>query len=109
MLYLTAAREARIKTALDKLYRFFGVTESFRQRIERGVYGSAEQVNVPKITYSRRKFNRMNSEEQAEYERKLSETKVEYRLIYKADPDRFTSVPKMVHDWFVDFKEKTDA
>jgi len=109
MTNLTAARAARVIAALNKQYRFIGATETFRQRIERGVYGSAEQVNVPKLTYNRRKFNRMNAEEQTEYERKLSETKVEYRLIYKADPDRFTSVSKLIHDWFVELKEKTDA
>lgn len=97
---LTAANTARQAAALDKVYRFSDVTETFRQRIERGVYAVAEAAAVPKVSYSRRKWNRMNARQQAEYERAMKETKTEYRLFYAADSDAFSVVPKMVFDWF---------
>jgi hypothetical protein len=104
-----AAIQGRINKALDKIYRFSDRTESYRQRIERGVYSTAEAAEVPRVQYNRRKFNRMDGAEQAEYERKLLQTKIEYRLIYAKDPDSYTAVPKMVHDWFIDQQVRESA
>ena len=97
---LSAALSARMNTALDKVYRFSDATESFRQRIERGVYCRAEAVEVPRVQYNRLKFNRMDGRQQAEYERKLKEKKTEYQLFYADDPDAYTVAPKLVFDWF---------
>lgn len=96
---LTAANQARLDQALDKVYRFSDRTETFRQRIERGVYSHSETATIPVMTYNRHKWNRMNANEQAEYEKRLAETKTEYRLIYADDSLAFTPVPKLVHDW----------
>lgn len=106
---MTAAMTGRINKALDKVYRFPDATESFRQRIERGVYSAAEAEDVPKAQYNRLKWNRMNAAEQADYERKMRETKVQYRLIYADDTDRFSEVPKLVHDWFIDRQARKSA
>lgn len=98
---LTKANAARMNTALDKVYRFSDKTESFRQRIARGVYSRAESESVPRVQYNRIKFNRMDAAQQAEYEKRLKETKTEYRLIYAREPDCYSAVPKMVHDYFL--------
>lgn len=97
---ITKAQAARQAAALDKKYQFAHGVDTFRGMIESGRYASAEAATVPKITYDRRKFNRMNHAEQADYDRRLAETKTEYRLYYADDPDCFTVVPKLVFDWF---------
>ena len=93
--------QARQEKAIDKLYRFSDGVSTFRKRIASGVYASAECVDVPKIQYNRQKYNRMNHKEQAEYERKLKETKKEYRLFFTSDPDMMSCVSKLVYDYFI--------
>jgi len=39
-----------------------------------------KELEVPKVQYSRRKYNQMDYTEQAEYEAKMKETKKEYRI-----------------------------
>lgn len=90
------ANAMRLKIQLDKPYQ--GGT--LRQRIERGDYASAERAEVPRITFDRRKFNRMNEAQQAKYNKQLAETKTEFHLIRADDPEAYTAVPKMVFDWF---------
>jgi CMP-N-acetylneuraminic acid synthetase len=95
---MSAARAARTAQALDQVRRFSDATETFRQRIARGVYSRAECEQVPRVTYNRRKWNRMDHRQQKEFERKMQETKAEYRLYYTDDPDAYTVCPKIVHD-----------
>lgn len=97
---LTKAMESRQSAALDKQYRFAHGVDTFRAMIDRGVFSHAEAVTVPRIYYNRVKFNRMDGKQQAEYERRLKETKTEYRLIYKADSGLSVNVPKLVFDYF---------
>ena len=97
---LTKAMEARQSAALDKQYSFAHGVDTFRAMIERGVFSHGECATVPKIYYDRIKFNRMDGKQQAEYERRLQETKDEYRLIYKVDSDLSVNVPKLVFDYF---------
>jgi hypothetical protein len=97
---LTKAQAARQTAALDKKYRFSHGADTFRGMIAAGKFSRAETATVPKITYSRRKFNRMDYKAQADYERRLAETKTEYRLYYASDSDTFCVVPKLVFDYF---------
>jgi hypothetical protein len=97
---LSKANAARLAAALDKPYRFSHGVDTLRGMIAAGRFSHAEAATVPRIEYNRLKFNRMDSRQQAEYERKLKETKTEYRLIYAADSDRYIAAPKMVFDYF---------
>lgn len=97
---LSKANAVRLDAALDRQYRFASGTSSFRHLIETGTFSASEAADVSKITYDRSKFNRMDHKQQAEYNRRLSETKTEYRLIYSDDADRFVVVPKIIFDWF---------
>jgi hypothetical protein len=97
---LSKANAARLNAALDKQYRFSHGVDTLRGMIAAGKFSHAEAASVPRVEYNRHKWNRMNAREQAEYERKMKETKTEYRLIYAADPDRFIAAPKMVFDYF---------
>ena len=97
---LSKANAARLAAALDKQYRFSHGVDTFREMIAEGRFSHAEVVTVPRFYYNRLKFNRMDARQQAEYERKLKETKTEYRLFYVADPDSSVNVPKMVFDYF---------
>lgn len=96
----TKAVESRQNAALNKQYRFAHGVDTFRAMIDRGVFSYAEAVTVPRIYYNRIKFNRMDGRQQAEYEKRLKETKTEYRLIYKADSELSVNVPKLVFDYF---------
>ena len=93
--------KGRQDKALDKLYRFSDGISTFRKRIDSGVYASAECVEVHKIQYNRRKFNNMDYKEQAEYEKKLKETKKEYRLYFASNPDMMSCASKLVYDYFI--------
>ena len=98
---LNAANAARLNAALDKRYAFtFGVY-TFRQAIEAGRFSRAEAGHAPGVKWDRRKFNRMNHKEQAEYHRKLDTMKPEYRLYNAGCPyGSWVAAPKIVFDWF---------
>ena len=97
---LSKANAARLNAALDKQYRFSHGVDTLRGMIAAGRFSHAEAASVPRVEYNRRKWNRMNHAEQAEYERKLKEMKTEYRLIYAHDSDCYLAAPKMVFDYF---------
>ena len=97
---ITKMNKVRQDKVLDKVYRFSDGISTFRKRIEAGMYSHAECVDVPKIEYNRRKFNNMNHKEQAEYEKKLKETKKEYRLYLASDSSAMNCVSKLVYDYF---------
>lgn len=98
---LTAANAARLNAALDKRWNFSHGTDTFRAMIERGAFSYAEEGQTPSVAWNRRKFNRMDSRQQAEYQRKLDTMKTEYRLFHKDCPHgSWRPVPKLVFDWF---------
>ena len=98
---LTAANSARLDAALDKQYRFsFGVY-TFRRAIEVGRFSHADTGQVPSVQWNRRKFNRMDNRQQAEYQRKMDALKTEYRLFNAGCPQgSWVAAPKMVYDYF---------
>lgn len=99
---LTAANFARLNAALDKQYRFSHGVDTFRNMIEEGHYSRGEIGEVPSVQWDRRKFNRMDHRQQAEYQRKLDTMKPEYRLFNKDCPHgSFCTVPKLVFDFFM--------
>ena len=98
---LSAANTARLNAALDKKYRFSHGVDTFRAMIERGAFSRSELGQTPSVQWNRRKFNRMDHRQQAEYQRKLDTMKPEYRLFNAGCPHgSWTPVPKMVFDWF---------
>ena len=99
---LSKANEARANNVLDQKRQFSAGIFSFREMIDKGIFNHAELVQVPHVRYNRQKFNRMDTREQAAYNKKLAETKIEYNLYYTDRPEVFVSVPKMVYDYFVE-------
>jgi hypothetical protein len=97
---LAAANQGRLDKALDRKYRFSHGVDTFRAMIERGAFSHAEVIEVPRIKYDRRKFNRMDYKEQAEYSRRMEEKKTEYLLLYRDRDGVSVTVPKMVYEWF---------
>ncbi len=53
---------------------------------------------APAVKYNRIKYNRMDYEEQKAYDKRLTETKIEYRL-YVTDTSSF-SITKAEYDYF---------
>lgn len=72
---ITAAQQAKAKIALSKklnTYEFGIVTKAeFMERLFNSGATSKQSVK-PSVEYNRTKFNRMNGEQQQEYERKMS-------------------------------------
>jgi hypothetical protein len=100
---LTAANAARLNAALDKKYRFDDGVSTLRNRIAAGRYSRAEVGQRPSVQWDRRKFNRMDSRQQAEYQRKLDTMKTIYCLFNADCPHgSWTEVPKMVFDFYQD-------
>lgn len=99
---LTKANEARQRKAIKKLYCFTdGGIQSFKNRIDTGLYIRGEKVEVSSVQWNRRKYNRMNNEEQEKYDAKMNIKKAEYRLYLKNGDGCFSVVPKMVYDYFM--------
>lgn len=97
---MTPMMKGRQAAALDREYAG-GWT--FRKWIEGGDVGGAEIKAVPKAVYNRRRFNRMDAAEQTAYEKRLAETKKEYRLFNKNDMDTFKRVPKLVYAYYMEW------
>ncbi len=96
---LDKANAARENAALNKCYRFSHGIDTLGAMIERGAFCHAEIAQVPSVKWDRRKFNRMDHREQAEYQRKLDTMKPEYRLFNTGCADgSWITVPKMVFD-----------
>ena len=90
--------QGRIRKHLNKRVRNseMGVV-SWQELIESGNYIGKEVVEVPKIEYNRRKYNKMSSlKEQEAYEKRLKETKKSYRVLTK--DGEYLEVSKMVYD-----------
>lgn len=110
MTNLTAANNARLNSALDKRYSFsFGVF-TFRQAIEAGYFSHAEKGEAPSVKWDRRKFNRMDHKQQAEYQRKLDTMKTEYRFFNAGcEHESYIIVPKLVFDWYSNKKINSEG
>lgn len=61
--------------------------------------GFATTANVPAVTFNRSAFNRMSNGEQAAYDRRCAETKVEHRIHRPGDV--FWPVTKTEYDYFL--------
>lgn len=98
---LSKANAARLNAALDKRYQFsFGVS-TFREAIEAGKFSRAERGEKPSVQWDRRKFNRMDHRQQADYQRKPDTLVPAYRLFYADCPHgSWVEAPKMVFDYF---------
>lgn len=70
------------EAVLNKNMNFDGKIMSRREwlKIKLAEGWEAEEKQVAAVQYDRRKFNRMNWQQQQEYEKRMAETKKEYRL-----------------------------
>lgn len=102
---LIKANLVRKQKVLSKLYRFSdGNIMNFRDRINQGFYIKSEIALVSSVMWNRRKFNRMDDNEQKEYEEKLNKKKKEYRLFM--NDGSFSIVPFYVYEYFQEWKER---
>ena len=85
--------------------RFFG---TFEQAIDSDMFSSIEVVEVPAIQYNRRKYNRMNTEEQEVYEERLKDTKTEFRLYLKNKQGVFVIANLTACNYFDKWQEAYD-
>jgi hypothetical protein len=86
------AQDARRQQVMEK-YSF--QLNSFRQRHPEIAAPQILIVTEPRVQYNRRKWNRMDSREQAEYEKKLKGTKTTYGY---GTEEVFIPIPKLVFD-----------
>lgn len=90
-------------------YRRFGVLtrrQFCEKMFELGAIPSIKQV--PCVQYNRRKFNRMDYEQQ-EYEKLLDKTKAEYQLCYPDEVDICAVVTKIEYDYFMSLLEAKET
>ena len=71
--------------------------ESFKGRVDRGIYINKGIMYVPSVQYNRIKYNRMDGDEQKEYEKKLNTLKKVHCLYY--DKDTWQRVSKQTYDY----------
>lgn len=95
---LTAANQARLRKSLDKLIRYDGRIMTTEQFINEVAVDFREK-SEPKIYFNRRKFNRMDWDEQHEYNKKLEERKTVYSAI--TEDGGLYDIPKIVYNHFV--------
>ena len=98
---LTKANAARLDLALDKLWTFRHGIDSFRNCIAQGKFSHAEIGETPSVKWDRRKFNRMDHKQQAEYQRKLDTMVPEYRLYWAGcSMESYSAVTKSILEYF---------
>lgn len=102
---LKPVESGKLSQSLNRKYNNNGKIQSMREMIESGDYVRKEKSEQNKYEYSRTKYNRMDAKQQAEYEKKLKEKKISYRLYGK--DDSFIEVPKTVFDAIKD-KNQTE-
>jgi hypothetical protein len=101
------AQQAKADKALNQLIRHAGVTMTKREFIEYEHRNGAkvEEGTKPAAQWNRTRYNRMDGWQQAEYEKKLNETKPCYKLYTKATEGNFPSVffeiSKTEYDYFL--------
>lgn len=81
---LTAANAAKTENHLNELIRYCNKFYTRRGLMNelKGIGWTSEIKEVPKYQYNRIKYNRMDGEQQAEYDKKLKERKTEYRIVF---------------------------
>ena len=90
-----------------KVYKFSnGFIGTEIQAIDSGMFNRGEVKQVPSAKYNRRKYNRMNNEEQEEYDAKRATLKPEYRLF--KENSVFTVVTKTAFNYFDKWLENQD-
>lgn len=101
---ITNAQSARSEKALDKLINYEGYGILSRREfcdLMKQEGGRAERVETDhRIDYSRRQYNRMNGAEQAQYEKRLSRKKTEYRMHLPGDKSGYIVITKAEYDYF---------
>ena len=104
---LTKMQFGRVKKSLDKLFRFNGVVRTLKEQLEHEYKeGKIEGKKVKNNMYkwNARKFNRMDGEEQREYNKKLLNGRN-----YNVDYNKSTrEVPKIVFD-ILNIKDTTNT
>lgn len=103
MANLTKAQQARADKFLNKLVRTeeWGVI-TYRKWLEnfKNDGGCVEESEQPSIKYNRVKYNRMNWDEQREYDEKLKVMKPLYKLKRKPEDNSFWEISKTEFDYF---------
>lgn len=97
---LTKANNARSKAHLNEVIRYCGRTmtrQTFLHDLKENGY-TPDVAEVPKYEFNRAKYNRMNGWEQAAYEKKMKERKIEYRATKGSTVQPLT---KMEYDYFI--------
>lgn len=92
---MAAARKALDEKTLNKKIMFNGRITTYKDEIDRGLFVRSQIAEVPSVRFNRVKYNRMNGEEQKEYDEKLNTKKTEYWLFEKGGT--FFAVPKAVY------------
>ena len=97
---ITKAQEARREKTLNKQIVIDNKVLTVKQWITGVVTagGYVDTKEVPSIQFNRTKYNRMDYREQAEYDRKLSIMKTEYRL-HDGNNKSFWSISKTEYDF----------
>lgn len=90
---MTHAHTALLQKSLDKLYRFNGVIQTLEQYLDNNQFAVIEREES-KIEYNRHKFNAMNYEQQAEYQKRLDVKTTRY-YAYFTD-GTMLNLPKLV-------------
>jgi len=99
----THLRQAKIEAVLSKKYNYSGFGILTRKEfIEKTHKAGArvEQGETPSVKYNRVKYNRMDWQEQQEYEKKLNTMVPDYRLYQKGET-WFTEITKIEYDYFL--------
>ena len=99
---MTKARQAKADKVLDTLvnYSDYGI-KTRRQFLElvHKTGGTATETTKPKVRWDRRKYNRMDWDEQKEYDRKCAEMIPEY-IIFPPKSVSFYEVTRTEFDYF---------
>lgn len=82
---IDSARQKKVENHLSKLIRYKNKVISIRDWITTLINegGKPEIKQVPAVQYNRIKFNRMNYEQQKEYEKRLNTLVPEYRISFE--------------------------
>lgn len=97
MAQLTAANEARLRKALDKLYRFNGVVQSLQQYLD-GNQFTVVSKDSPKYEYNRHTFNRLDNNQQPAYEARMALRVMKHYALFT--DGSMLELPKMVADYY---------
>ena len=96
---LDPKNKARQEKALDRRYMFSSGISTFRELINNGVFIAKYKTFEPSVRWNRTKYNRMDGEQQREYEAKMNKQKVVHNLEYAQEKGIIIECPKLVFDW----------